>query len=264
MTGKAVAEKVDNLPSADVMDLIAEDAGVGLDYDTSELQIPFIRIIQALSPQIKKSDPAYIAGAGQGDIFNTVTGQHWSGEEGIIVVPCYQETKYLKFKPREQGGGFLGELAKGDPDVARTTRSGAKEILPDGNELVKSDQHYCLIMNEEGIPGFGIIDMKSSGLKVSRRWKTQLKMMTVKHPKTGQLVTPSLFSTQWKLSVVEESNDMGSWFNWTIAQAGFVQEREIYDAAKNFRQSIETGAAKAVAEDLVDEEAHESGEAAPF
>ena len=176
MAGKAVAEKAQaGLPSADVLDLIAETAGDGLDYDTSELQIPFIRVIQAMSPQVNKRDPAYIEGASVGDIFNTVTGQYWDGEAGIEVIPCYQETKYLKWRPREQGGGFLGEMSKDDPDLARTQRNGAKEILPDGNELVKSDQHYCLVLGEDGIPGFGIVDMKSSGLKVSRRWKTQLR-----------------------------------------------------------------------------------------
>jgi hypothetical protein len=49
-----------------------------------------------------------------------------------------------------QGGGFMGELSKDDPDVARAQRSGAKEILPDGNELVKSDQHYCILVDEDG------------------------------------------------------------------------------------------------------------------
>jgi hypothetical protein len=245
------------------MDLLAGHEGEGLDYDTSELQIPFIRIIQAMSPQIKKSDPAFIAGASQGDVFNTVTGESWDGEGGITVVPCYQETKYLKFKPREQGGGFMGELRKDDPDVSRTQRSGAKEILPDGNELVKSDQHYCIVVDEDGVPGFGIVDMKSSALKVSRRWKTQLKMLTVKHPKTGQLVSPPLFGTQWKLSVVEESNDQGSWFNWTVANAGFVQDKELLEAAMNFRKSIMAGEAKAVAEDVVDEP-HVGAEEAPF
>lgn len=262
-TSKAVAQKgtTELALADDVLEIFASNEGAGLDYDTNDLQIPFIRVIQALSPQIKKSDPAYIDGASQGDIFNTVTGQHWDGEEGVTVIPCYQETKYLKFKPREQGGGFMGELAKDDPDISRTTRSGAKEILPDGNELVKSDQHYCLVMDEDGIPGFGIIDMKSSGLKVSRRWKTQIKMLTVKHPKTGALVSPPLFGTQWKLSVVEESNDMGSWFNWTVSNAGFVQDREVLEAAMNFRKSIMSGEAKAVAEEVV-EEHHE--EAAPF
>ena len=263
-TSKAVAAKAEaQLPSADVMDLLAGHEGEGLDYDTSELQIPFIRIIQAMSPQIKKSDPAFIAGASQGDVFNTVTGESWEGEGGITVVPCYQETKYLKFKPREQGGGFMGELRKDDPDISRAQRSGSKEILPDGNELVKSDQHYCIIVDEDGVPGFGIVDMKSSALKVSRRWKTQLKMLTVKHPKTGQLVSPPLFGTQWKLSVVEESNDQGSWFNWTVANAGFVQDKELLEAAMNFRKSIMAGEAKAVAEDVVDEP-RVGAEEAPF
>jgi hypothetical protein len=250
--GNAIAEKAANLPSVDVLDVLADYEGEGLDYDAADLQIPFIRIIQAMSPQIKKSDPSFISGASQGDIFNTVTGQFYTGEEGIIVIPCYQETKYLKFGPRSQGGGFMGELSKDDPDVTRVQRNGGVEVLPDGNELVKSDQHYCLVLSNDGIPSFGIVDMKSSALKVSRRWKTQAKMLTIKHPKTGKLVSPPLFGTKWHLKVIEESNDKGTWFNWAVAQAGFVEDREQFDAATNFRKSIMSGEAKAVAEDVVE------------
>lgn len=42
-----------NLP-AELMDDIFATAGQGVDYETSELQIPFVRVIQALSPQIKR------------------------------------------------------------------------------------------------------------------------------------------------------------------------------------------------------------------
>ena len=192
-----------------------------------------------------------------------MTGQYWSGEEGITVVPCYQETKYLKFKPREQGGGFMGELAKDDPEISRTTRAGAKEILPDGNELVKSEQHYVIVTDEDGIPSFGIIDMKSSALKVSKRWKTQMMMFRDKHPQTGELVRPPIYGVQWKLSVVEESNDQGSWFNWTVANHGLVKDKDFFLAAKNFRGSIMKGEAKAVAEDVVDTH-HSETETAPF
>ena len=65
-----------NLP-ANIMDDIFATAGEGVDYDTSELQIPFVRVIQALSPQVKKNDPAFIKNASAGDVFNTVTGQNW-------------------------------------------------------------------------------------------------------------------------------------------------------------------------------------------
>ena len=50
------------------------DVGSGFEEVTSsDIQIPFIRIIQALSPQLKKTDPSFIDGASQGAIFNTVT-----------------------------------------------------------------------------------------------------------------------------------------------------------------------------------------------
>ena len=264
---KEVAQKAEaGLPSADVMDLITEFEGDGLDYDTSELQIPFIRIIQAMSPQANKRDAAYIEGAGVGDVFNTVTGQHWDGEAGIKVIPCYQETKYLKFRSMDDGGGFLGELAKDDPDLKRTQRTGAKEILPDGNELVKSDQHYCIILDDSGIPSFGIVDMKSASLKVSKRWKTQLSMLSMKDS-NGVLRKPAIYSTMWTLSTVEESNDKGTWPNWTIAHAGYVPDKDTFMMAKNFRESVQSGAAKAVAEDLTTEEGSStsrSGEEAPF
>lgn len=265
MAGKAVAEKQEaGLPSADVMDLITEFEGVGLDYDTSELQIPFIRIVQAMSPQLNKNKPEFIPGVGVGDIFNTVTGQYWDGQEGIEVIPCYQETKYLKFRSMDQGGGFLGELSKDDPDITRTERTGAKEILPDGNELVKSDQHYCLIIDGSGIPTFGIVDMKSASLKVSRRWKTQLTMLTVKDA-NGVLRKPAIFSTKWKLTTVEESNDKGTWPNWAVAAAGFVPDKDTLMMAKSFRESVQSGAAKAVAEDLAEgESTPRQTEEAPF
>ena len=49
------------------------------------MQIPFIGIIQALSPQLQKDDPLYIKGAEQGDIFNTVTQEIYKADEGFLL-----------------------------------------------------------------------------------------------------------------------------------------------------------------------------------
>lgn len=245
----AVAKKKETSVSADLMDEIFDFAGEGTSYDSSEMQIPFVRILQALSPQLKKREAEYIEGAEQGDMFNNVTGQLWTGEQGIRVVPCFQTTKYLMFTPRDQGGGFKGEIAASDPMLQRTTRSGSKEILPTGDELVKSDQHFCLILDDEG--GFepAVIDMKSTQLKVSRRWKTQIAMQKMKHPKNGQMFTPPLFGTIWKLTTVEESNDQGSWFNYQVENLGMVEDREILMEAKLFRESVAAGEVKAAPEE---------------
>ena len=245
----AVAKKKETAVSTDVMDDILEFAGEGAAYDSSEMQIPFVRILQAMSPQLKKREAEYIEGSEQGDMFNTVTKQHWTGDDGITVIPCYQTTKYLEFTPRDQGGGFRGEIAATDPVLQRTERQGAKEMLPNGNELVKSDQHYCLVVEADGTYQPVVIDMKSSQLKVSRRWKTQIAMQKIKHPKTGAMITPPLFATQWKFTTIEESNDQGSWFNYQIEKIGLLESRDLMLEAKSFRDSVAAGEVKAAPEE---------------
>ena len=230
--------------SAELLDDMMLDAGEGAAFSADEMQIPFVRLLQALSPQLNKKKAEYIDGASSGDAFNNVTGQYWDGEQGLTVIPCYQTTKYLEFTPREMGGGFRGEINPNNPVLQQTTRSGSKEILPNGNELVKSDQHFCLIVDEDG--GFqpAVIDMKSTQLKVSRRWKTQIAMQKVTLP-DGRKVTPPVFATMWKLRSVEESNDQGSWSNWAVEKVGLVEDRSLYQEARTFRKSIEAGEVKA-------------------
>ena len=66
--------KTTNVVASELDKMLEADAGVGLEnITTDDMQIPFIRIIQALSPQLQKDDPLYIKGAEQGDIFNTVS-----------------------------------------------------------------------------------------------------------------------------------------------------------------------------------------------
>lgn len=260
----AVATKKETAVSTDVLDDLFADAGEGAAFAADEMQIPFVRLLQALSPQLNKKKPEYIDGASSGDAFNNVTGQYWDGEKGITVVPCYQTTKYLEFVPRDMGGGFKGEIAPNNPVLQQTQRVGSKEVLPNGNELVKSDQHFCLIVDEDGSFQPAVIDMKSTQLKVSRRWKTQIAMQKIKNPATGQLVTPPVFGTMWRLYSVEESNDQGSWSNWQVERIGMVEDRDVYQEAKSFRQSIMAGEVKAAPEDHGGEGARAADDDIPF
>ena len=255
-----VAELKQTALSTDLMDDIFDDAGEGADFDSSEMQIPFVRLLQALSPQLNKKKPEYIDGASSGDAFNNVTGQHWDGEEGIVVVPCYQTTKYLEFTPRDMGGGFRGEIPANSHLLQETQRSGSKELLPNGNELVKSDQHFCLIIEPDGSFQPVVVDMKSTQLKVSRRWKTQIAMQKIRHPASGKMVTPPVFGTMWRLRSVEESNDQGSWSNWQVERIGLVDNAEVYAEAKAFRQSIMAGEVKAAPEESIGGGSHHDDE----
>ena len=249
--GNQVATKKNAELSTDIMDDIMEFAGEGASFAADEMQIPFVRVLQAMSPQLKKREADYIEGAEQGDLFNTVTKQLWKGEDGITVIPCFQTVKYLEFIPLDMGGGFQGEINATDPVLQRTERKGAKEMLPNGNELVKSDQHYSLIVDEDGMTQPVVIDMKSTQLKVSRLWKTTIAMQKIKHPKTGAMVLPPLFATSWKFKTVEESNDKGTWFNYAIEKIGVLENRNrnLLLEAKAFRDSVVAGEVKAAAEE---------------
>ena len=244
----AVTKAQETSISTDVMDDIFDSAGEGASFDSSEMQIPFVRLLQPLSPQLSKKKSEFIEGADAGDAFNNVTGQYWDGETGLTVIPCFQTTKYLEFVPRDMGGGFKGEIPANSSVLQQTTRNGSKEMLPSGNELVKSDQHFCLVLGDDGSYQPAVIDMKSTQLKVSRRWKTQIAMQKIKHPATGALITPAVFATKWKLTTTEESNDQGSWNNYQVEKVGLVESRDLLLEAKAFRDSIMAGEVKAAPE----------------
>jgi len=222
-------------------DAFAEAAGFGFEEVTSsDLQIPFLRIIQALSPQLKKSDAAFIEGAGQGDIFNTVTDKVWDGDEGVVVIPVYFEMKFLEFVPRTQGGGFVGELSADSNDVRTAIRDTDTnlELLHNGNELVRSAQHYVKIVHEDGNLENAIVDMKKTQLKRSRLWLSM--MMMQKH--NGNTL-PS-FANTYRLKTVEDGNDKGSWGSWSIALEGRVPSLEAFKDAKELHESIRRGELK--------------------
>jgi hypothetical protein len=105
-----------------------------------------------------------------------------------------------------------------------------------------------LVVEEDGSFQPAVIDMKSTMLKVSRRWKTQIAMQKVKNPKTGVLMTPPVFATMWRLYAVEESNDKGSWSTWGVEKVGLLTDRDLMMEAKTFRDSIAAGEIKAASE----------------
>ena len=214
---QAVAKKAESLP-ANLMDDLYAGAGQGMENITSEdMQIPFMRILQPLSPQLIKTDSKFIKGASAGDIFNTVTGQYWEGDEGVTIIPCAYEMKFLEFQLRESGGGFLGEIDPNNPDIRRANRVGANEMLPSGNELVRAAQFLVVAIGEDGATQQMILDMKKTQMKVAKQWNTRRAGMKLMHPEKG-LFTPPMWATVWNLKTVQESNDKGSWFNYSISQ----------------------------------------------
>ena len=234
----AKTPKKENAISTELTEAFKADSGMGLeDVSTNDMQIPFLRIIQALSPQLKKSDPAYIEGASQGDIFNTVTNKVWSADEGVSVLPVHFVQKMLEFVPRSAGGGFEGELSADSDEVRQAVRDkdSGMELLPNGNELVRTAQHYIKIVHEDGSLESAILDMKKTQLKVSKKWNTLIAMQ-----KHNGSTLPS-FANTYRLTSIEDGNDKGSWYSWSVKLGDPIPDMDTYQECKELHTSIRKG-----------------------
>ena len=237
--------KTTNVVASELDKMLEADAGVGLENITTEdMQIPFIRIIQALSPQLQKDDPLYIKGAEQGDIFNTVSQEIYKQDEGVIVVPAFFEKKFLEFQLRSSGGGFVRELAADDKDITMTSREGTIELLPNGNELVRTHQHLVIAQSADGTIAPSVLDMKKTQLKVSRRWNTLKNSARLP---SGALMP--IYGTAWQLTTVLEANDQGKWFNYKLDRINDVtpEIEKMMLEARNMYQGVSKGEVKMAA-----------------
>ena len=247
--------KTTNVVASELDKMLEADAGVGLENITTEdMQIPFIRIIQALSPQLQKDDPLYIKGAEQGDIFNTVSQEIFKQDEGITLVPAFFEKKFLEFQLRSSGGGFVRELAADDKDITMTSREGTIEMLPNGNELVRTHQHLVIAKSADGTIAPSVLDMKKTQLKVSRRWNTLKNSARL----PSRALMP-IYGTAWQLTTVLEANDQGKWFNYKLDRINNItpEIEKMMLEARNMYQGVSKGEVKmaaAPADDMAKEE----------
>lgn len=225
-----------------------EDAGAGMERVTSQdLVIPFLAILQTLSPQVDKREPEYVEGAEPGMIYNPATGMLYPANTGILFIPALYMRRHVEWNKREDGGGIVRDWGEDDSRLQECTRNDRnQDVTPDGTVIVVSGTWYGLLADTgEQV----VIGMSSTQLKKSRQWITSAR--TLKEPVPGnpnQKFTPPLFYYSYRLTTVPESNDQGKWDGWKVTRD--VQTRalpngdELYLAAKAFKKSIEEGAVK--------------------
>ena len=236
-----VAEKkTAGLPS----NMFEEDAAKGLGaIGQEDLALPFLKILGQLSPEVNKRDGKYVEGAEPGMIFNSVSGDLYDGVKGIDVIPCFYKLEYIEWKDRGDGPGAPVAIYDSSSDIMSKTKADAsyKDRLPNGNYIDKTASHFVIITGDS--PSTALISMKSTQLKISRKWNSMMSGIKLKG-KNG-LYTPASFSHIYKLKTTQMSNDKGTWFGWEVSKVGPITDASTYQQAKSFSESISKGAVKA-------------------
>jgi hypothetical protein len=236
-----VAEKkTAGLPS----NIFEEDAAKGLgNIGQEDLALPFLKILGQLSPEVNKRDGKYVEGAEPGMIFNSVSGDLYDGVKGIDVIPCFYKLEYVEWKDRGEGPGAPVHVYDSSSDIISKTKPDAnyKDRLPNGNYVEKTASHFVIITGDS--PSTALISMKSTQLKISRKWNSM--MSGIKRKGKNGLYTPASFSHIYRLKTTQMSNDKGTWFGWEVSKVGLITDQELYQQAKSFSENISKGSVKA-------------------
>ena len=235
MAGKAVAKQKKTEVQEFDPSMYEQDAGVGNENMTQDdLALPFLKILSGLDPLL---DDDTFDGR-KGDIYNTVTGDVYKGKDGIRVIPCAYQKRFIEWAPRGVGTGAPVNIFT--PDAARPKTERSKD---DNREYVVggsgTHQHFVLVIDDEGGAQPALIAMKSTQLKKSRKWNSMIQSRTMLG-KNGPFQAPR-FSHIYLLRAVSEENSKGSWHGWDMGLEGVVEDAALYGQGRTFAQSISAG-----------------------
>jgi len=239
MSNKQVAKAGDKEIVAFDPTMFEQDAGRGMEnLGQEDLALPFLKVLSGNDPVLDENETAR-----KGDIYNTVTGRAYKGKDGIRVVPCAYQRRFIQWAPRGSGTGApvaIYEPGEGRPETQRSADDNKDYVVGGNGEYIEeTHQHFVILINEDGSHETALIAMKSTQLKKSRKWNSMMASRSMMG-KNGPF-TPPRFSHVYHLKTIAEENSKGSWHGWEMSCEGPIDDAALYTRAKGFADSISAG-----------------------
>lgn len=224
MSKQEVAVKNDTMP-AFLKDKMQDNRG-SEEVGSNDLVIPRIELVQSLSACRKKTDPSYIEGAQEGMLYNNVTRELYG--ESVKVVPVLFRKEYLLWRDTKLGGGFGGAF----PDSNSAEAAMNAQDNPSEWEVVDTNQHFVLVVHDDGSCEEAVISMARTKSKASRMWNSLVRING--GPR---------FSRVYQILGVSDQNKSGQdFYNLAVKNVGFVTE-ELYKHAEKIYELVKSGGA---------------------
>ena len=243
-------EETSGLPvDADLLNEFQQDAGAGLENTGAEdYAIPFISILQKMSPQCDEDKEAYIESARPGMFWDNAAMRILTDDDGealktLIVTPVYYERRFNNWRDRDEGGGFLGAYPVGHEIVATAVRDEkGRGKLEDGTYLMDTRQFLTMLYTPDmSAAKPAVFSFASTQIRHGRQWITRISEFRVPG-KDGKKFNPPIFAQVWRLGTGVDSNAKGSWKGWRIQEPELVVNPQVYRAAKQLREDCLKGA----------------------
>lgn len=179
-----------------------------------DFAIPFISILQGLSPQVQRGKPEFIKGAEVSDIFDSVSNELWKtggeDERRLRVVPCYYQRQLVEFRRREDGGGLVA-IHPADTYIETERDDRNRDITDRGTQIVNTMQFYVLYESQDGSWKPAVMNFTSTKLKKAKRWNKLIQDQRLPSGKPAPM-----FANVYAFWTAEETNNEGTWFNYAF------------------------------------------------
>tara|TARA_B110000858_G_scaffold70173_1_gene81502 strand:+ start:1960 stop:2694 length:735 start_codon:yes stop_codon:yes gene_type:complete len=189
---------------------ISTVAGQGTENLDTGSSLPFIRILQDLSPQLKPQKDEYVEGSKSGDLFFAKTQSIL--DQPVEIIPCYTKSIYTEWVPRSKGGGFKGNhplSIVSNPNYEKGRDRQYDEWL--GENELKFTTYWFVLLKLNGNWEQAVIPFTSSQLRISRKLTTDINRFRY----DGMDVVPPLYAQAWNLvSIMETSKNGDDYFNF--------------------------------------------------
>lgn len=198
--------------------------------NNTTMAIPFLKLAQALSPEINKNKPEYIPGLEEGFFFNSATKEIFKPGDPLEIVILKFERIYIEWLPKR--AGFVSYHT---PENAERLCVNPDEFgkwkTENGNLLQEYYSYYCIIVGHED-EGPVILSLKSTSIKTGKELN---RLMMTHKMDDGQLAMP--FFLVWNLTAEYTTKVKGSWFMPVFRFSRYITE-EILLAVKKERKAL--------------------------
>lgn len=249
-----------------------DDAGRGFEGESaSDFSIPFIDLLQALSPQVTAEDSDMKAGM----FYNKTTQKAFSGKTGFDFVIGAVQHVVVEWVPRDQGGGlvethphnydlFLKAKAITGRNFGKFSTAYDKDRNPVGNDLVETYYLYGVVCEDGQPSGMAVIALKSTNIGPFRKYNTRINEFKLRDA-NGKIVTKPdgtpiripRFAHLVKITSKQEQRTKGVSYNFVfepavdndVEKSLLPRADQRYQAARALLELVEGGKATAVETD---------------
>ena len=199
--------------------------------DQTDLLLPRLGLCQSLSPQRRKSDPAYIEDLKEGELFNTVTKEVY-GEE-LEIIALYFFKNRIKYFPIDEGGGIdcispnaidQGRISPDGCSVCKfSTWGNGQKDDEHGNDAPECTLYHNFMAFIPVVNSPIAISYKATGLKISKQILAGIRLTRL-----------PMYARKYKVTVVEMVSGNNRWFEKKFTPSGFVDQQMFKEMESHF------------------------------